>query len=72
MIAGTNSWNPLGSRVIPGEDDGTVSVASARLDGMRDFLVLPVSHTAILRSDVAAEQTLTFLRTGQFQREPAQ
>ena len=72
VIAGTDSWNPLGSRMIPGEDDGTVSVASARLDGMRDFLVLPVSHTAILRSGAAADQTLTFLRTGQFQREPAQ
>jgi hypothetical protein len=36
---------------------------------MRDFLVLPVSHTAILRSDRAAEQTVAFLRTGRFPRE---
>jgi pimeloyl-ACP methyl ester carboxylesterase len=67
VIAGSSSWNPLGSRMIPGEDDGTVSVESARLDGMRDFLVLPVSHTRILRSREAADQTLTFLRTGRFQ-----
>jgi pimeloyl-ACP methyl ester carboxylesterase len=72
VIAGTASWNPLGSRMIPGEDDGTVSVRSARLEGMRDFLTLPVSHTAILRSGVAADQTLLFLRTGRFQREPVQ
>lgn len=58
--------------MIPGEDDGTVSVSSARLEGMRDFLTLPVSHTAILRSDVVADQTLAFLRTGHFRREPAQ
>jgi pimeloyl-ACP methyl ester carboxylesterase len=70
VIAGTYSWNPLGSRMIPGEDDGTVSVVSARLEGMRDFLELPVSHTAILRSAAAAEQTVLFLRTGHFQHEP--
>jgi pimeloyl-ACP methyl ester carboxylesterase len=70
VIAGTYSWNPLGSRMIPGEDDGTVSVVSARLEGMRDFLELPVSHTAILRSGEAADQTVLFLRTGHFRREP--
>jgi len=70
VIAGTGSWNPLGSRMIPGEDDGTVSVSSARLEGMRDFLTLPVSHTAILRSGEAADQTVLFLRTGHFRREP--
>jgi triacylglycerol lipase len=72
VIAGTESWNPIGSHLIPGEDDGTVSVASARLEGMSDFLVLPVSHTMILRSREAADQTLVFLRTGAFQREPAE
>jgi len=70
VIAGSDSWNPIGSRMIPGDDDGTVSVASARLEGMRDFLVLPVSHTLILRSPEAAHQTLAFLRTGHFLREP--
>jgi len=72
VIAGSDSLNPVGSRMIPGEDDGTVSVASTRLDGMTDFLVLPVSHTMILVSGDAADQTLAFLRTGHFQREPAE
>jgi pimeloyl-ACP methyl ester carboxylesterase len=69
VIAGSDSLNPFGSRMIPGEDDGTVSVASARLEGMSDFLVLPVSHTMILLSGDAAEQTLAFLRSGCFRRE---
>jgi hypothetical protein len=56
--------------MIPGDDDGTVSVESARLEGMSDFLVLPVSHTMILLSGEAADQTLAFLRTGRFRREP--
>lgn len=69
VIAGSDSLNPIGSRMIPGEDDGTVSVESARVEGMSDFLVLPVSHTMILLSGDAAEQTLAFLRTGRFRRE---
>jgi hypothetical protein len=72
VIAGNDSLNPIGSRMIPGEDDGTVSVESARLEGMSDFLVLPVSHTMILLSSDAAEQALAFLRTGRFRREPAE
>ena len=72
VIAGSDSLNPIGSRMIPGEDDGTVSVESARLEGMSDFLVLPVSHTMILLSSDAADQTLAFLRTGRFLREPVE
>jgi hypothetical protein len=69
VIAGNGSWNPLGSRLIPGEDDGTVSVESTRLDGMRDFLLLPVSHTRLLTSREAAAQALAFLRGGRFDHE---
>jgi pimeloyl-ACP methyl ester carboxylesterase len=67
VIAGTTSWNPFSAWVLPGESDGTVSVASTRLDGMSDFVALPSSHTFILRSDAAAERVLEFLRAGRFQ-----
>ncbi len=67
VLAGTRSWNPLGSWLLPDQDDGTVSVASARLSGMRDFLALPVSHTFILRSALAASQAAHFLRHGRFE-----
>ena len=67
VIAGTfRSWNPIGMWVLPGESDGTVSVASTRLDGMTDFVALPSSHTFILRSDAAADRVLEFLRAGHF------
>ena len=66
IIAGTSSWNPVGSYVLPGESDGTVSVESTRLDGMSDFVALPSSHTWILYSDAAADQVLEFLRAGHF------
>ena len=66
VIAGTGSINPLGEALIPGESDGTVSVVSTHLAGMRDFVVLPVSHTFIMRNVEAIRQTLEFLRDGRF------
>jgi alpha-beta hydrolase superfamily lysophospholipase len=66
VIAGTRTWSPLRSWLIPADDDGTVSVASTRLEGMADFVTLPVSHTFILRSREAARQTLAFLTSGRF------
>jgi len=69
VVAGTRSRNPLGSWLIRDADDGIVSVASTRLDGMADFIALPVSHTAIVRSERAAAQAEHFLRYGRFDRE---
>jgi alpha-beta hydrolase superfamily lysophospholipase len=66
VVAGTRSWNPLGSWLIRDADDGMVSVASTRLAGMVDFITLPVSHTAMLRSERAAVQAAHFLRYGRF------
>lgn len=66
VIAGNRSFNPLFSAWIPGPDDGKVAVASARLDGMSDFLVLPHSHTWIQWRRETIRQTLAFLRDGHF------
>jgi pimeloyl-ACP methyl ester carboxylesterase len=72
VIAGTSTVNPIGSWLIPADDDGTVSVASARLEGMRDFVTLPVSHTLILLSGEAARQTIAFLQHGRFAHAEAE
>lgn len=67
VIAGTASINPLGSAILPRGNDGTVSIASTRLDGMRDFVELDASHTFIMWSNEAAEQVVAFLRDGRFE-----
>ena len=52
--------------LIPGADDGKVSVERAKVDGMTDFLVLPYSHPFIMDAKEVIEQTLNFLRQGRF------
>lgn len=66
VIAGTRSLYPLASLLLPRPNDGRVSVAATRLDGMADHLTLPVSHPMIVRSRHAIRQTLAFLRDGRF------
>lgn len=66
VIAGDVSFHPFLSRLIPGPDDGRVSVESARTAGMTDFLVVPHSHAFIMASREVIEQTDAFLRQGAF------
>lgn len=54
---------------IPGENDGKVAVERAKVEGMSDFLVLPVNHTFMVLNDVVIGQTLHFLRQGAFLHE---
>lgn len=71
VIAGTRSYNPLYSALIEGPDDGKVGVDRARLEGMEDFLVLPVNHTFMMRDERVIRQALFFLREGRFETSPA-
>ena len=54
------------STIIPGLDDGKVSVLSAQLEGMEDFLVVHETHPFIMDSEYVQDETLYFLREGTF------
>lgn len=66
VIIGNATSDPWFSWLIPGEDDGKVSVASARLDEMTDFLVVKEGHTFIMQKDAVIAQVQTFLQQGSF------
>lgn len=72
IITGNRSINLILSLMIEGSDDGKVSVENAKLEGMKDFLVLPATHTFIMRNKTAIRQTIHFLHHGQFEQETEQ
>ncbi len=53
---------------LAGDDDGVVTVSSARLDGSTDFVLLPVLHTLLPIEREVQVRTLRFLQTGRFEK----
>jgi len=70
VIAADGPVHPWFYRVFSGPNDGKVSVQSAKLEGMADFLVVPGSHTWIMWRGDTSRQVLAFLQHGHFARDP--
>lgn len=70
VIAGDRSINWINSWMIPGKDDGKVSVASTKVAGMKDHLVIHATHPFLMKNNQAIASTITFLQTGAFQPPP--
>ena len=67
VIAGRRPLIPVWSAsVLPGPNDGTVTVEATKVDGMGDHLIVDVSHSWLILSRICADATVAFLKTGSF------
>ena len=66
IIAGNRTIDPITSAVLENPDDGRVSVADTRLEGMDDFIVVEHSHAFMMRMRGPIDLTIQFLKTGRF------
>ena len=70
VIAGSRPWG-LGRMLIrlPGTNDGVVRLEETEVAGMRDRIVLPVSHSGMLVSARVAREVAAFLERGAFDHD---
>ena len=72
VIAGTRTINFILSQFLDNPDDGKVSVASTRVEGMCAFIAMPATHALMMRNNDVIGQVLAFLATGEFTGEGAE
>lgn len=70
VIAGSRPWG-LGHMLmrLPGTNDGVVRLEETEAAGMRDRIVLPLSHSGMLVSAQLAREVAAFLERGAFEHE---
>ena len=68
VIAGIRSMEPWFSVMIPGRDDGKVSVGSTQLEEMNDFLIVKSTHPFIMGNREVIDQVVFYLQNGRFRR----
>ena len=54
--------------LVPGEDDGLISIESTKIDGMSDFVVVDAGHSALRYDKRVVRHVVSFLKTGRFDR----
>jgi pimeloyl-ACP methyl ester carboxylesterase len=69
IIAGDRSINWINSLLIPGRDDGKVSIKRTKLAGMSDHLVIHTVHPFIMKNREAIRQAICFLQSGRFKHQ---
>lgn len=66
IIAGARGTNEGYNPLIPGDDDGTVTVESTKLPGAADFMMAHGLHSFLMNDENVVDAAVRFLKTGQF------
>jgi len=66
IVAGGKGDGRGYSALLEGDDDAVVRVEETRLEGADDFLLVPVSHAAMMKNETVQRATVSFLKTGSF------
>ncbi len=69
VIAGARGTLTGWNRLIPGDDDGTVTVESTRLPGAADFATVPTIHTFLIGDNAVVDMTRRFLHEGRLRAQ---
>ncbi len=69
IIAGNYSLAPISSIIIPGKDDGRVSIERTKIKGMTDHIVIDTNHTFMVVNKEVQQQALYFIEHGKFLRK---
>jgi triacylglycerol lipase len=66
IIAGDRTINFILSSIIPGSDDGKVSVERTKLSTMKDHIIIHTTHPFMMKNDAVIAQVKHFLLHGTF------
>jgi pimeloyl-ACP methyl ester carboxylesterase len=69
IVAGTKSINWILSALIPGVDDGKVSIESTKLVGMSDHIEMPVTHPFMMKNEKVITQVGNYFTSGRFEHK---
>ena len=59
----------LNDPVIPGKDDGLVSVEATKIDTMTDFIIIQTGLSMMRYNGEVADQTIEFIKNGVFKQQ---
>lgn len=65
VIAGING-DEDNDKILPGKDDGLVTVESTKLQGMTDFIIIESGHSLMRYNEEVAKQTIAFIKYEKF------
>ena len=71
VIMGDGGFNPLFQSLLPGENDGTVTVEGGKLEGLEHFSVLKAGHARTMLRPEVISQVKCFLNHGTLEPEKA-